>query len=106
MRSYLVPRAVRARFEFSPGFGLPELLAMLAGGALGCALQWLWTLWHVPGPAGFGARVFLFALPLVAGYMLPHQDASGSSLWAQLRAAAGWMRRPRVYVYHFRGWGL
>jgi hypothetical protein len=104
MKSYLVPRAVRARFEFSPGFGLPELLAVVAGGVLGLSLQWLWALCGIPGPAGFGGRVFLFAVPICAGYMLLHQDATGSSLFGQARAALGWMRRPRVYLYRHRGW--
>ena len=105
MRSYLVPRAVRARFEFSPGFGAPELLAVVAGGALGALLQWLWTLLRLQGPAAFGGRVFLFALPPATGFMLLHRDGSGSSLLGQVRAALGWMRRPQRYLYRHGGWG-
>ena len=105
MRSYQVPRAARARFAFAPGFGLPELLAVVAGRALGALLQWLWTLVPLQCPAAFGGRVFLFAPPPAAGFMLLHRDGRGSSLWGQGRAL-GWMRRPRRYLYRHRGWGV
>ena len=104
MKTYLVPRAVRARFEFSPGFGLPELLAVFAGGFVGFLLQWGWALLGIPGPAAFGGRAFLFALPLASGFMLLHQDGSGGSLFGQVRAARAFWRGVRRYFYRYRGW--
>lgn len=104
MRTYLVPRAVRARFEFSAGFGLPELIAVIAGGLLGLLLQWAWSALPLRGTALFGGRVFFFALPLASGFMLLHQDAAGASLYGQLRAARAFASRPRHHLFRYRGW--
>ncbi len=109
MRVYPVPRAVRARFEFAPGFGLAELAAVAAGGVVGFLWQGLWALCRVPGPAGFGGRVFCFSLPPAGLFLLCRPDAAGRSLYGQLRAARAWARRPRRYLYrredHREGWG-
>ncbi len=104
MRTYLMPRAVRTRFEFSPGFGLPELVSVVAGGVLGLVLQWAWSALPLHGPALFGCRVFLFSLPLASGFMLLRQDATGASLYGRLRAARAFISRPRRYLFRYRGW--
>ena len=99
-----MPRAVRARFEFAPGFGLPELGGVIAGGLTGFGLQALWALMPVQGGAAFGGRVFLFTLPVAASRLLTRQERSGRSLLGQVRAARAFRRRPPRYLYRYRGW--
>ena len=103
-KTYLVPRAVRARFEFAPGLGLPELGGVIAGGLTGFGLQALWALLPLHGGADFGGRVFLFTLPVAASLLLTRQDPSGGSLLGQVRAARDFRRRPPRYLYRYRGW--
>lgn len=105
MQEYLVPRAVTARMEIFPGFGLPELGAMVAGGAAGALLQMFALLLPLAIAPKLFTRLFLFVLPLGAAYLLVHQDISGFSLYGQLQAARKWANRPRVYYYR-RGGGL
>lgn len=102
-KEYFVPRAVLARFEFFPGFGVPELVAVLAGGALGMALQWVVA--HLPMPPApqFFLRAFLFVVPPGAGFMLMRPDFSGFSQYDKLRAARAYASRPRWYLYRFQG---
>lgn len=102
MKEYLVPRAVRARLEIFPGFGIPELLAVAAGGALGAILQLVPALLPLSMAMKLFARFFCFALPTGAVYLLVKQDIGGNSLWSQLKAAREWQSRPKVY-YHRRG---
>ena len=103
-KTYLVPRAVRARFELAPGFGLAELGGVTAGGLTGFGLQALWALLPLHGGAAFGGRVFLFTLPVAASLLLTRQDPSGGSLLGQVRAARSFHRRPARYLYRYRGW--
>jgi len=85
--------------EIFPGFGVPELLAVAAGGAVGYLLQLIPAALPLDtGPKLF-IRFFSFGIPLSAAYMLVHQDASGSSLYSQLKALRGWSSRPQVYYY-------
>jgi hypothetical protein len=105
MQDYLVPRAVTARMEILPGFGLPEFGAVVAGGLGGALLQMVALLLPLTVPVKLFFRLFLFVLPLGAAYMLVHQDISGFSLYNQLKAARQWSQRPRVYYYQ-RGGGL
>lgn len=103
-RDYLVPRAVRARFEFSPGWGWGEVLSLAAGGAIGFALQWGWGLLHLHGAAGIAVRLFLFTLPAGAAFLASKSDAAGGSLWQQYGAMRAYRRRPHLYLYQYRGW--
>ena len=96
-----MPRAVRARFEFAPGFGLPELGGVIAGGLSGFGLQALWALLPLHGGADFGGRVFLFTLPVASSLLLTRQDPSGGSLLGQVRAARDFRRRPGRYLYEW-----
>lgn len=103
MQDYLVPRAVTARMEIFPGFGLPELGAVVAGGAIGSLVQLIALLLPLAVAPKLFARLFLFMLPLGAAYMLVHQDISGFSLYSQLKAARQWHKMPRVYCYRRGG---
>ena len=105
VREYLVPRAVRARFEFSPGWGWPEVLRLAAGGGIGFVLQWAWLLLHLHGAAGIAIRFFLFALPPGAAFLAAKSDAGGgNNLWSQYRAFRAYRSRPTRYLYIHRGW--
>ncbi len=99
-----MPRAVRARFEFAPGWGGPEVGALAGGAVIGFVLQWVWA--HLPLPGGLlaGGRAALLALPAAAAFGLVHADASGGSLLGQLRAARAYGRKPHRYLYRYRGW--
>ena len=99
-----MPRAVRARFEFAPGWGVPEVGALGGGAAIGFGLQWLWALLPLPGGLLAGGRAALLALPAAAAFGLVHADASGGSLLRQLRAARRNGRRPHRYLYRHREW--
>ena len=99
-----MPRAVRTRFEFSPGWGWPEVLSLIAGAAVGFGLQWLFVLLRLHGGTAFGVRAFLFTLPPGAAFLLVKSDAAGGSLWRQYGAMRAYRRRPRLYVYIYRGW--
>lgn len=99
MKEYLVPRAVRTRMEIFPGFGIPELLAVAAGAALGALLQLIPALLPLPMAAKLFGRFFCFALPPGAAWLLVKQDIGGNSLWSQLKAAREWQARPKVYYY-------
>lgn len=105
MKDYLVPRAVTARMEIFPGFGLPELVAVVAGGAAGALLQAVALFLPLAVAPKLFTRLFLFVLPLGAAYLLVHQDISGFSLYSQLQAARKWANRPRIYYYR-KGGGL
>lgn len=102
MKTYFVPRAVLARFEFFPGFGWPELIAVAAGGALGMALQWLVAHLPLPPAPQLFLRAFLFVVAPGAGFMLMRPDFSGFSQYDKLRAARAYARRPRRYLYRFQ----
>lgn len=102
-KEYQVPRAVIARFEFFPGFGGPELGAVLAGGALGLVLQWLAAHLPLPPAPQFFLRAFLFVVPPGAAFMLMKPDFSGFSQYDKLRAARAHARRPRRYLYRHQG---
>ena len=99
-----MPRAVRTRFEFSPGWGLAEVGSLIAGAAAGYGLQWGWGLLHLHCAAGIGIRVFLFALPPAAAFLATKSDGSGGSLWTQYGALRAYRRRPHLYLYRYRGW--
>ncbi|KKM13035.1 hypothetical protein SY88_00240 [Clostridiales bacterium PH28_bin88] len=103
VKDYLVPRAVTARMEIFPGFGLPELGAVVAGGAAGALLQTVALFLPLAVAPKLFARLFLFVLPLGAAYLLVHQDISGFSLYSQLKAARQWSKMPRVYYYRRGG---
>lgn len=98
-KKYLVPRAVRTRMEFFPGFGIPELLAVGAGGAIGFILQYAFS--FMPFPPGIKPFIKIVTLTLCAGapYMLFKQDMFGTSLYTQLKAFKKWDSRPKKYLY-------
>lgn len=99
MQIYLVPRAVLARMEIFPGFGLPELGAVVIGGASGALLQLIGLLLPISIAGKLFIRLFLFVLPLGSAYLLVHKNMSGGSLYGQLNAARQWANRPHVYYY-------
>lgn len=103
MQDYLVPRAITARMEIFSGFGLTELGAVAAGGAIGALLQMTALFLPLPVAAKLFTRLFLFVLPLGSAYMLVHRDISGFSLFGQLKAMRQWANRPRVYYYRRGG---
>jgi len=103
MKEYLVPRAVVSRMEIFPGFGVAELLAVVAGGVTGGVLQMTVGMLPLAVAPKLFARLFVFSLPLGAAYMLVKQDVGGNSLWNQLRAYRQWAVRPRVYYYRRGG---
>lgn len=99
MQVYLVPRSVMARLEIFPGFGLLELGAVAAGGAIGTLLQLIGIVLPLTVAAKLFIRLFLFVLPLGSAYLLVHRDIGGYSLYGQLKAARQWSKWPRVYYY-------
>ncbi|MCL6559158.1 MAG: hypothetical protein K6U74_10250 [Firmicutes bacterium] len=102
-KEYLVPRAVRSRMEFFPGFGIPEILAVGAGGAAGFLLQYLFSV--LPFPAGMKPFIKIVTITLFTGapYMFVKQDMFGTSLYTQLKAFRKWNLRPKKYFYVFTG---
>ncbi|WP_213974701.1 hypothetical protein [Tepidanaerobacter acetatoxydans] len=98
-KEYLVPRAVRSRMEFFPGFGVPEIAAVGAGGAIGFLLQYLFS--FSPFPTGVKPFIKIVTLTLCTGvpYMAVKQDAFGTSLYTQLKAFKKWNSRPKKYLY-------
>lgn len=102
-KKYLVPRAVRTRMEFFPGFGIPELIAVGVGGAIGFVLQYLLS--FLPFPQGIKPFIRIVTLTLCAGapYMLVKQDIFGTSLYIQLKAFKKWDSRLKKYLYRRAG---
>ena len=100
-KEYLVPRAVRSRMEFFPGFGVPEIAAVGAGGAIGFLLQYLFS--FLPFPPGVKPFIKIVTMTLFTGapYMLVKQDMFGASLYTQIKAFKKWDSRPKKYLYVF-----
>ena len=99
-RSYLLPRAVRARLEILPGLGLAEIGAITAAGGLGFVLQLGWS--HLPLQAAalrYGVRACLFGLPPVTAYLAVKPDLGGLRVIDHLRAARAYHRSPHRYLY-------
>jgi len=96
---YLIPRAVTARFEFFPGWGVPEVVAVVVGAAAGGLLQA--GVAHLPllHTMLFGARLGVFILPAACAYMLVRKDIGGHSALDQLRAARAYGRKQHRYLY-------
>jgi len=102
-KQYLVPRAVRSRMEFFPGFGIPEIASIGAGGAIGFLLQYLFSFLPFPAGAKPFARIVTLTLCTGAPYMAVKQDMFGTSLYTQLKAFRKWDSRPKKYLYIFTG---
>lgn len=99
MPEYLIPRAVTARFEFFPGWGLPEVVGVIIGAAVGGLLQVLAAHLPLSHTIVFGTRMGAFVLPVSFAYMLIHRDIGGHSLLDQLRAARSYGRKQHRYLY-------
>lgn len=103
MKEYLVPRAVVSRIEVFPGFGVIELLGVVAGGAIGAVLQMIANLLPLAvGPKIF-IRFFVFALPLAAAYGLVRQDIGGGSALKELQIIRRWFNSTKVYYFQRGG---
>ncbi|WP_422445385.1 hypothetical protein [Thermoanaerobacterium sp. DL9XJH110] len=102
-KEYLVPRAVRTRMEFFPGFGILELLVVGAGGAMGFLLQYLLS--FLPFSPGIKPFIKIVTVTLFTGapYIFVKQDMFGASLYTQLKAFRKWDSRPKKYLYVFTG---
>ena len=104
---YLVPRAVIARFELIPGVGLPQLLAGLAGAAIGVALQFLAGflagLILGPSPWIMFVRIAVVAGPSAFAFAGTRQNLAGQSPWQTMRARRAWLARPKLYLYRREG---
>lgn len=101
---YLIPRAIVTRAEIFPGFGVPEIAAVVAGGVIGAALQLLPGLFGLPVAATLFLRFFLFALCTGGAYMLIRPGlAGGSSLLCLLRDYLSWKKSVKTYYHERRG---
>lgn len=101
----LVPRAIVTRAEIFPGFGVPEIAAVVAGGAIGAVLQLLPGLFGLPVVATLFLRFFLFALCAGGAYFLvrPGMGGDSSSLLDLLRDHLDWKKSVKTYYHERRG---
>lgn len=102
MREYLVPRAVRTRMELFPGIGVPEILSLLCGGAVGAAAQGLFALLPLPLGARLAGRVALVTLPIAVAFAAG-RDMGGGSAWHLGRVWWRWRQRPQRHLYRRGG---
>ncbi|MGB9781595.1 MAG: PrgI family mobile element protein [Moorellaceae bacterium] len=95
---YLIPRNVRARFEFFPGFGWFELAFVLAGALVGFLLYAL---------AGLFTRSFfrivLFIVPPGLAYFVTRPGPDGQSLYGLIKLWRRWKRSRKRYLYVTKG---
>ncbi|MBS3976629.1 MAG: hypothetical protein KGZ75_07890 [Syntrophomonadaceae bacterium] len=99
-KDYLIPRAVVARMEIIGGMGVKEILAIVAGGAVGYVLQLIPAALPLPVAQQLFARFLMFVLPPGAAYLLVKPGfAGGQSLWQLGQAYRRWSQRPKTYYY-------
>ncbi len=99
---YLVPRAVRTRFELFPGWGVAEIAAAGLGLGLGLGLQAGWAALGLRGHWPLVMRFGLGVLPAVAGLLA----ARSGNAWGSARAWRAYTTGQRRYLYVHRGFAL
>lgn len=98
-REYLVPRAVHARFELFPGWGLAEIAAAAGGVGLGVGLQAAWAALGVHAHWALIMRFALGATPAVGGVLA----ARSGDAWGTARAWRAYLQAQHRYLYVRRG---
>jgi len=104
MKEYLVPRAVRTRNELFPGWGWPEIGAVAAGLLVGFVLQWVFGLIDHAHASGLIGRLILVVIPVATATGAVRDPTGGGSPWRRIQDRRRYMRRPRRYLYQYRGW--
>lgn len=93
--SYLIPKNVKIRFTFFPGFGWFELFMVAIGGAVGIILFSLVGIFTKSL-----IRIFLVFIPLVSSFVLTQADnKTGMSVYALLKDFKEYKMSQRRYLY-------
>lgn len=98
MARYLVPRPIRRGYEFAPGIGMPEVLVMGAGVAVGGAVFAGLALLGVP----WLVRAPLFVLLSGIGVGSVVTQVSDAPLYRRAYFMWQWHQRGRRWLYDFR----
>ena len=96
MNRYLIPRRITQRYELFPGWGWPEVLAALAGVALGGLVFGLLSLLNVPLVARLLPALLLAGA--VVGIARP-MPVTGESALAMLLQARSFFRARQIHLY-------
>lgn len=91
---YLIPRNVVARFEFFPGFGWFELIAVVAGGLIGLVLFGLVSLFT----SSLGRFVFIVAPPALA-FFATKPGPDGQSFFSLVKTWQKYKSSQKRYLY-------
>ena len=96
---YLIPRNVKARFEFFPGFGWFELISVVGGAVVGLFLYALASFFtHNPF-----WRASVFIAPPGLAYITTKPGLDGESFYTRMRFRQKWMRSQKRYLYATKG---
>lgn len=95
---YLIPRNVKARFEFFPGFGWFELMSVVGGAIVGFLLYLLAGLF-----THSFFRIVLFAVPPGLAYFVTRPGPDGQSLYTLIKLWRRWIKSQKRYLYITRG---
>ncbi|WP_019123864.1 PrgI family protein [Brevibacillus massiliensis] len=97
---YLIPKNVKARFEFRDGFGWKELGMMLVGAVVGVVLFLLSGLLI----DSLVSRVLILLVPIAGAFLLiqPH-PATKLSVLITLRMIYRFRQSKKLYLYRFGG---
>ncbi|MBO8169076.1 MAG: hypothetical protein H0Z35_07840 [Thermoanaerobacteraceae bacterium] len=98
-KKYIVPRNVRSRVEFFPGFGFKELAAVGMGGMVGFALQYIVGLLPLAFKLQSFIKIVVVTICVGVPYMLVKPDTAGNTLLQQLQAYRNWSGRRKKYLF-------
>lgn len=101
-KKYLIPRAVRARTEIFPGFGVTECIAVGVGFMTGFIIQHLLSLVPSNKMISF-AKIVILILFTAVPYFFVKPDVYGNTLWKQVRDYRSWSFGQRRYLYEKSG---
>ncbi|EJW13862.1 PrgI family protein [Paenibacillus alvei] len=94
---YFIPKNVRSRFEFLPGFGVRELLITLTGAVIGLAIAFIVYL--------FTQHILSFVLVgLVGGlsfFLAKPDPRTGKNALDLLKDIQSYKSRPKRYFYRY-----
>jgi hypothetical protein len=97
MTRYLIPRRITQRFEFAPGWGIPEAATVLVGAAAGGLLLLFASVLGLNPALRLLPATFLVVAAVFAARPLP----DGTTLLELLAAARAFARSRKLYLYDF-----